>query len=205
MDTEKIIYLYTKEKETLREIAKLLNTDHHKIKRILLKNNIPITRKGRKRKPFTEEHKRKISESSKGRKCYWTEHNVTMEMRYKNMLNHMQWKVSLEFLLKFDDIGKLKMLNRMLSRKRVSEHFDTFKYKAFIEKFYNDKSFLKCYENYLITKNMYDKPSLDHIIPLSRGGSWDLDNLQIISWFENRAKYNLTEEEFEEYKIKYRR
>ena len=38
-------------------------------------------------------------------------------------------------------------------------------------------------------------PSLDHIIPISRGGSWELDNLQIISWFENRAKCDMTQQE----------
>ena len=105
--------------------------------------------------------------------------------------------------MKFEDIEKLKMLNGMLTRKRVSEHFDTEKYKDFIEKFYNDKSFQKCYENFLNTGNKYDKPQLDHIMPLSRGGTWNLDNLQIISWFENRAKCDLTEEEFEEFKKKY--
>jgi hypothetical protein len=35
---KKIIQLYTEEKETLRFIADKFNTNHHKIKRMLLKN-----------------------------------------------------------------------------------------------------------------------------------------------------------------------
>ena len=43
----------------------------------------------------------------------------------------------------------------------------------------------------------YAKPSLDHIIPLSKGGTWEFDNLQILSWVENRAKYNFMPQEWE--------
>jgi len=38
--------------------------------------------------------------------------------------------------------------------------------------------------------------SLDHIIPISRGGKSSLDNLGIIKYDINQAKYNLTPEEF---------
>ena len=91
----------------------------------------------------------------------------------------------------------------MLSRDRVSVHFDTEKYKLFIEKFYNDEKFNKQFECYLSSGSKWDMPSLDHIISLSKGGTWDLDNLQIISWFENRAKCDMNNEEFEEMIHKY--
>ena len=90
------------------------------------------------------------------------------------------------------------MLNSILTRDRVAEHFDTDKYKIFIDKFYNDKQFNEVYDTY-IKENManYAKPSLDHIIPLSKGGTWEFDNLQILSWVENRAKYNFMPQEWE--------
>ena len=63
---------------------------------------------------------------------------------------------------------------------------------------YNDKQFNEVYDTY-IKENMvnYAKPSLDHIIPLSKGGTWEFDNLQILSWVENRAKYNFMPQEWE--------
>ena len=41
-------------------IARQFNTNHHKVKDILTKNNIIITQKNRIREPFTQEHKNKI-------------------------------------------------------------------------------------------------------------------------------------------------
>lgn len=59
MDIQEIIKEYTVNNCTLRMIAEKYNTNHHRIKRILLDNNIEITTKGRKRKPFTDEHRAK--------------------------------------------------------------------------------------------------------------------------------------------------
>lgn len=62
----KIVQLYVKQKYTLRRIAKIYHTDHHRIGRILEKYQIEInnddrtitSRKGYKKKPFTEEHRK---------------------------------------------------------------------------------------------------------------------------------------------------
>ena len=43
-------------------------------------------------------------------------------------------------------------------------------------------------------------PSLDHIQPKSRNGGWELDNLQILTWFENRAKAEMTSAEWIEFR-----
>ena len=196
LDEQNIIKLYQKDKYTLRRIAKIYNTDHHRIKRILLKNNIQLDNKNRKREPLPAECREKISKRMKGRPCWCKGKTMPKIAVYKNMLTHLHWNVNLDFLLQFD-IEKLKELNHMLAKDRVSIHFDDKKYKEFIEHFYYDKNFNKQYEIYCKTKDRYDRPSLDHIIPLSRGGTWELNNLQIISWFENRAKCDLTQEEFE--------
>lgn len=37
-------------------------------------------------------------------------------------------------------------------------------------------------------KKKYKKPSVDHIIPKAKGGTNAIENLQFLSWFENRCK-----------------
>ena len=44
------------------------------------------------------------------------------------------------------------------------------------------------------------KPSLDHIIPISQGGKSCFDNFQILTWFENRCKNDMTQEEWDKIK-----
>ena len=67
-----------------------------------------------------------------------------------------------------------------------------------------NEKFNKVYNDWINeNKANYAKPSLDHIIPLSKGGNWELDNMQILSWVENRAKYNFMPDEWEYIKNKY--
>jgi len=55
----------------------------------------------------------------------------------------------------------------------------------------------KCYiTGEIIDLSNPDEYSLDHIIPVSKGGKSSLDNLGIIKSDINQAKYNLTPEEF---------
>lgn len=52
-------------------------------------------------------------------------------------------------------------------------------------------------------KLFYDwaKPSLDHIIPKSKGGSdEDISNFQFLTVFENLAKRDMTQNEWEKFK-----
>ena len=203
MDEEKIIYEYTKNRKTMRMIAKQFGTNHHKIKNILTKNNISITQKYRIREPFTQEHRNKISVACKGRKGVWKGKKMPMHTKYLNMKSHLEWNVDVEWLEQFKDIERLKFLNKILSRDRFCKKYYSEKYKEFIKKFYNNERFVEQFGIYTVSKNRYDMPSLDHIIPLSRGGSWDLDNLQIISWFENRAKCDMTQQELDNMINKY--
>ena len=114
MNEHKIIELYTIEKMTLRMIAEEMDTNHHRIKRILVKNNVEITQKDRIRKPFTDEHKSKISKAAKGRKVWSEGKKMSKEHVIKNMVAHIKYDVDLKFYQNFDDIEKIKCLNKML-------------------------------------------------------------------------------------------
>ena len=198
--------LYIEEQYSLESIARSFSVSAGTVRRQLLKMGVKTRAKpvkGSKRPAFSSEHKERIRESAKGRPSYWKGKKHTKRMLYLNMLTHMHWTVDLDFLTQFDDIERLKALNRLLTRDRVSEHFDTAKYMRFIEKFYHDEKFIRQLELFAESNNKYDRPSLDHIIPLSRGGTWDLDNLQIISWFDNRAKCDMTQDEYEAMKKRY--
>lgn len=194
---QEIIKLYTESRFTLRMIAEKFNTNHHKIKRILIKNGITITRRNTLKK-FSDEHRKKISESSKGRPCYWKNKKMPLITNYKNMLSHLKYDIDLEWLMQFKDIEKLKLLNKSLTRGRDCIGVNTEIYKSFIEKFYNDIQFNKIYETWINNdKEKYLKPSLDHINPKCKGGKIDdINNLQFLSWFENRCKNDMSIEDW---------
>ncbi len=161
---------------SMRKIAKKYNTNHKLISRILKRNNIEI------KKP-----KGKPSLKFSNKKDYL----------YNNMMYHLKYSISLDWLRQFEDINKLKLLNKALSRKRDFEYVDDDFYKSFVEKFYKDEQFNKIYDRWIITGFKYLKPSLDHINPKSNGCKLnDLDNLQFLTWFENRAKNNMSQTEW---------
>jgi hypothetical protein len=192
MDELKIIELYN-EGYTLRHISDIFRTDHHRIKRVLVKNNIEITKRQTK-KEYTEEHKRKIGVANKGNKCWSTGLKMSRDHVLKNMKGHLKYDVSLEWLNTFSDIEKLKFLNKSITRERDKTGFTTEIYTQFIEKFYNDKKFNELYFKWIETNDKWIKPSLDHIQAKCNGGSLLIDNLQFISWLENRAKADIKQE-----------
>ena len=196
MNTNEIARLYETERWTLRMIAEKFNTNHHLIRRRLEKAGVKITRRNTL-KEFTQAHKDNISSSCKGRTVWSTGKKMTRDHNLKNMKAHLKYDVSLEWLDGFEDIEKLKYLNRSLSRQRDCEGFTTEIYKQFIEKFYNDEKFNALFKKWLVTKDKWIKPSLDHIKAKCNGGTLLLDNLQFVSWLENRAKVNIDQAEWE--------
>lgn len=79
-------------------------------------------------------------------------------------------------------------------------------YKTIIDYFWNDDQFNKLYEFWKNHEKenptFYDwaKPSLDHIIPKSRGGTNTLNNFQFLTTFENLMKKDMTQNEWKEFK-----
>ena len=151
---------------------------------------------------FTKEHRQKISDTRKalyasGVITTWSKgKKMTRQCVLKNMKAHLKYDVSLEWLDSFKDIEKLKFLNGSIKRKRDYEGFTTEIYKQFIEKFYDDKRFNDLYEKWAKTGDKWIKPSLDHIQAKANGGTLLLDNLQFVSWLENRAKVDIEQSEW---------
>lgn len=198
-DELEIVRLYDIEKYTLRRIAKEFYTDHHRINRVLVKHNIKINNSDRIREPFSEEHRKRIGETSKGRK--FPNRVSSKDAKYKNMAKHLRFNIDVDFLKQFDDIEKLSFLNKCISNKdkrwnNISDEW----YKQYLLKFYDDDTFNRFYFKYKKTGNKYLRPSIDHIIPKSNGGTNDLENLRFLSWFENRCKNNMSLEEWNEIK-----
>ena len=62
------------------------------------------------------------------------------------------------------------------------------------------KRFNELYLKWIETNDKWIKPSLDHIKAKATGGDLMIDNLQFISWLENRTKIDIEQEKWKEIK-----
>lgn len=191
-----IIKLY-ESGQTLKEISKNVNLCRITISNILKENNVKVFRKV---KPFSEEHKNNISKGLIGKKNSLGIKRGKLH-NFKNMKNHLLFDVDLEWLCNFTDIDKLKFLNKIVSNIRKhnkNDNWETEFYIKFIEKFYYDDKFNKLYDNWLVDKNKWKKPSIDHIDCNNRKN--ELSNFQFLTWFENRCKNDIPQTEWNKMK-----
>lgn len=114
-----------------------------------------------------------------------------------------------EYLNSFDDFEKFLLIHKCLSHTIKIDilNIPLQNYKNMIQYFYNDNQFNKIYKfwkenTYFKGDTFYDwaKPSIDHIIPKSKGGTDEIDNLQFLTVFENLAKRDMTQVEWEKFK-----
>lgn len=143
------------------------------------------------KREFTKQHREAISKACKGRKTWSKGKKMPKASLYKNMAWHIRFDVDSEWLSQFEDIEKLKFLNRCISKRKERFEVDTDWYVAYILKFYTDEQFNKIYEKWLGTNDDYLRPTIDHINPKSNGGNNSIENLQFLTWFENRAKNDM--------------
>ena len=158
---------------SMRCIAVKYNTNHKFISRILKRNGVET------RPPQHKREQRKF--------------DCKKKVLYHNMQTHLMFDVSLDWLLQFEDIERLKMLNRCVTSRDDRFNENSNWYVTFIEKFYRDAQFNSIYDKWIDSgKQKYFRPSVDHIIPKAKGGTNNVDNLQILSWFENRCKNDMS-------------
>ncbi len=181
MNDKVVIDLYLSGK-SMREIAEKLNTNHKLISRVLKRNNVPT------RKP----------KNLRGVKKF----DCDIERNYNNMSTHLRFDVSVAWLMQFNDLSKLKLLNNAITNRSGRWEVSTAWYKCYIERFYNDEQFNCIYSSWVDSGNVkYKKPSLDHVIPKAKGGTNELRNLQFLTWFENRCKNDMTQIEWDNLKL----
>ena len=116
------------------------------------------------------------------------------------MIWHLKRDMTLNDIKKYDDIDKLIFLNNVIWRHR--KHFiEDKKYIAYLDKFFHNDLFNKLYIQWIDSwKCKWRIPSLEHILPISKWWTFDLDNLTFTTWFENRAKAEMTLEEWNSFK-----
>lgn len=74
--------------------------------------------------------------------------------------------------------------------------------KRWTNKFYNDKQFNYIYLRWVKSGfEVYKKPSIDHITPKAKGGKNNIENLQFLTWFENRCKNDMSQNEWDILKL----
>ena len=119
-----------------------------------------------------------------------------------NMIKNLEDK----FLDSFDDFDKFLFIHRSI-RTGIGEfsQLDKEKYKQLINHFYYQKQFNDIYnfwQQQNKTNTFYDwaKPSIDHIIPKTKGGTNEINNLQYLTVFENLSKRDMTMEEWNNFK-----
>ena len=130
----------------------------------------------------------------------------------RHFLATVKINISEDFLLEFiNDFERFSFLHKILFTRKGLEkpitEYSVTEYKDIIYYFYNDVQFNKVYDFWknksdLKEKTFYDwaKPSPDHKIPKSRGGTFDIENIHFITVFENLAKRDMTWAEWQEFK-----
>lgn len=190
----KILKAYKPGITSLRDVASLCSTDHHQVKRVLIANGVRISRGIRRQ--FSDAHRAAISRSAKGRKSWSKGLKMDDDFKLKNSVSHIRFDVTHEWASRFD-LNILTTINRMITPRKGRWRITTSDYMALVERFSKDDQFLRIYHSWIASgKEHYRMPSFDHINPVCNGGGCDISNIQVLTWFENRCKNHMTQEQW---------
>ena len=139
----------------------------------------------------------------------YTQMSCGCDRKKKAFLKTSNVNTTQKFTDTFDDFEKYLFIHKQITAngKRNYEYQQS-QYEEDIKYFYNDIQFNAVYKFWKNNANrgntFYDlaKPSLDHIIPKSRGGQDIRENYQFLTVFENLSKRDMTWEEWCEFKEK---
>lgn len=190
----KILKAYKPGVTSLRDVALECSTDHHQVKRVLVDNGVKISKAVRRQ--FSDAHRAAISRSAKGRIGWSKGLKMGDAFKLKNLVSHTRFDITYEWAAKFD-FGILTTLNRMMTPRPGRWRITTRDYVALVERFHKDAQFLRIYHAWIESgKEHYRMPTFDHINPVCNGGDCDIPNIQVLTWFENRCKNHMTQEEW---------
>ena len=140
----------------------------------------------------------------------YTQTSCGCDRKLQAFLKTTKINIDENFIKQFDNLEKYMFLHKQLvtASGKNATSYSLSEYKDDITYFYYNKQFNVLYnfwqEHKKEEQTFYDlaKPSLDHIIPKSRGGSNKKENLQFLTVFENLAKRDMTQEEWNNFNIK---
>jgi hypothetical protein len=184
---------------TLRELSSKYGIHHVTISAFLKKNGIAIRRTGARIGHPVKESTRQLFSKLHAGNTYTVGRKQTNSTKLKIIAT--MWKVDYSALLQYPNANKVKLIIQWMNSSRNMLNFEISTRLTFLDHFYKDESFNRIWDIWIKNgKKQEYKPSIDHKIPYTRGGTCDFANLQIITWFENRAKGNMTESEWEIFK-----
>ena len=143
----------------------------------------------------------------------YTQTSCGCERKQRAFQASTKMQVSNQFLDQYkDNFEKFLFIHHaiMATSGNSSSYYEKhqIEYEEIINFFWNDKQFNTLYflwlKNKKLNNTFYDwlKPSLDHIVPSSKGGKNELSNFQFLTTFENLAKRDMTMEEWNLFKLK---
>ena len=125
-----------------------------------------------------------------------------VEERLIRFMRSLSREIPIEFYRQFDDFDRMRLLHRIVNNSRGSGNrsyrWSDEEYKQIMITLYDQPPYSQYFYHYIATGNDWDKPSLDHIDPVSKNkeSSWSKDNVHIMSVFENQCKSDLDWKEY---------
>ena len=190
---------------SIPNLSKKYNINYRNLKYAFLKIGVVIEKRGNGHTGLfrSTETKKNISKAKTGKpNPLKAGQKYTSTQRIKIIKSQCKFPFSID---EYVDVDKFLLIKSFANG--LYKLTDYSNKEPFFNHFYYDDTFNLLYARWLITsptdkyiKKMV-KPSIDHIIPISRGGSSDLSNLCAMTWFENRTKVNMTDTEWYNFKL----